>query len=110
LGGPIGLKGAATVIASSREHLLVNPTGGPEMASGGMGDVLSGIVGALLAQGVAPAEALCAGVYLHGLAADLVVEQTGYRALLASDVSDMIQAAVTATFDRAGTTVTACQL
>lgn len=110
LDGPIGLKGAATVIASSRERLLINPTGGPEMASGGMGDVLSGIIGALLAQGMKPADALCAGVYLHGLAADLVVKQTGYRALLAGDVSKMIQTAVATTLNRAGTTVAVCQL
>ncbi|MFH1740790.1 MAG: NAD(P)H-hydrate dehydratase [bacterium] len=100
LEGPIALKGAATVIASSREPLLINPTGGPEMASGGMGDVLSGIVGALLAQGVEPVDALCAGVYLHGLAADLLVERTGYRALLAGDVSRMIQAAMASVLDQ----------
>src|SRR6185369_467574 len=64
------LKGARTVIADQSGHLWVNPTGNPGMASGGMGDVLSGIIGGLLAQGLSPAEAACLGAYLHGLAAD----------------------------------------
>ncbi|HOE11854.1 MAG TPA: NAD(P)H-hydrate dehydratase [bacterium] len=94
LRGPVALKGAATVVAASGKLLVVNPTGGPEMASGGMGDVLSGIVGALLAQGCGPEDALYAGVYLHGLAADLLAGREGYRTLTAGDVSGMIQAAV----------------
>ncbi len=100
LNGPIALKGAGTVVAAPGQPLRINPTGGPEMASGGMGDVLSGVVGGLMAQGVTPLEALTAGVYLHGLAADLLVKQTGYRALLAGDVGSMIQGAVAELLDR----------
>ncbi len=99
LKGPIALKGPGTVIASPETPLAVNPTGGPEMASGGMGDVLSGLVGGLMAQGLSPLDALSAGVYLHGLAADLVVEHTGYRALLAGDVGAMVQEAITELLD-----------
>jgi len=101
LHGPVALKGAATVVAASGKPLAVNPTGGPEMASGGMGDVLSGIVGALSAQGCGPEDALYAGVYLHGLAADLLARREGYRALTAGDVSGMIQAAVARVSERA---------
>ncbi|HPA46397.1 MAG TPA: NAD(P)H-hydrate dehydratase [bacterium] len=101
LNGPVALKGAATVVAASGKPLLVNPTGGPEMASGGMGDVLSGIVGSLLAQGCGPEDALCAGAYLHGLAADLLARREGYCALTAGDVSGMIQASVAHVLGRA---------
>jgi ADP-dependent NAD(P)H-hydrate dehydratase / NAD(P)H-hydrate epimerase len=63
------LKGARTVIACSSE-LAICPTGGPQLGSGGTGDVLTGLVGALLAQGIEPFEAACAAVYAHGLAGD----------------------------------------
>ena len=79
------LKGARSVIADASGWLWVNPTGNPGMASGGMGDVLSGILGGLLAQGLPPAEAACLGVYLHGAAADRVAAD-GEVGLLASDV------------------------
>jgi NAD(P)H-hydrate epimerase len=65
----VALKGARTVVACSGE-LAVCPTGGPALGTGGTGDVLTGLVGALLAQGIEPFEAACAAVYAHGLAGD----------------------------------------
>jgi NAD(P)H-hydrate epimerase len=65
-----GLKGARTVIAEAGGFVWINSSGNPGMASGGMGDVLAGAVGGLLAQRLPPAEAACLGVYVHGLAAD----------------------------------------
>jgi hydroxyethylthiazole kinase-like uncharacterized protein yjeF len=71
------LKGYQTLIADRDGQVRVNPTGNPGMATGGMGDVLSGIIGALLARGVDPFEAACTGVYLHGLAGDMLKEEMG---------------------------------
>ena len=88
------LKGARTLTASPDGRIFVNTTGNPWMASGGQGDVLSGILGGLLAQGIAPEEALPFGVYLHGLAADNVAEQTGPAAVLATDVIRELPAAL----------------
>ncbi len=64
------LKGAGTVIAAPDGRTAVNPTGNPGMAAGGMGDVLTGLIGGLLTQGLDPWQAACLGVYVHGLAAD----------------------------------------
>jgi NAD(P)H-hydrate epimerase len=79
------LKGARSVIAADSGQLWINPTGNPGMASGGMGDVLSGILGGLLAQGLPPAEAACLGVYLHGAVADRVARD-GEVGLVASEI------------------------
>ena len=74
------LKGSTTVIAPpSDQPLLVNPTGTPWLATAGTGDVLSGLAGALLAQGLEPAQAGLAAAYLHGLAARLAVAPHGSR-------------------------------
>jgi NAD(P)H-hydrate epimerase len=86
------LKGARSVIATSDGCAWINPTGNAGMASGGMGDALSGIIGALLAQGVGAAEAARLGVYLHGAAADRVAADRGEIGLLASDVIDSVPA------------------
>jgi NAD(P)H-hydrate epimerase len=80
------LKGAGSVIAGPSGPVLVNPTGNPGMASGGTGDVLTGLVGALLARGLDPSAALPAAVYLHGRAGDLAAARVGLEALIASDV------------------------
>lgn len=80
------LKGARTVVAEPSSHAWVNPTGNPGMASGGMGDVLSGVIGGLLAQGLSPAEAARLGVYVHGAAADRAALEGGENGLIASDV------------------------
>jgi ADP-dependent NAD(P)H-hydrate dehydratase / NAD(P)H-hydrate epimerase len=79
------LKGAGTVIATEAGDVYVNTTGNPGMASGGTGDVLSGLIGGLLAQSWSPVQAACTGVYIHGLAGDLAAERLG-NSLLASDV------------------------
>jgi len=80
------LKGAASVIAAPDGTVLLNPTGNPGMASGGTGDVLTGIVGAFLARGLAAGDALAAAVYLHGLAGDVAAERMGEESLVARDV------------------------
>ena len=87
------LKGAGTVIVEKSGPLWVNMTGNPGMAKGGMGDALTGIIGAFLAQGMAPADAARAGVYIHGLAGDLACQAVGERALLTSDLIGHLGAA-----------------
>ena len=83
------LKGAGSVIAAPDGRWWINPTGNPGMASGGMGDVLSGMLVALLAQGLAPQAATLLGVYLHGAAADALVQRgIGPVGLTASEVID----------------------
>ena len=86
-GGTALLKGARTLIASPDGTLNVNATGNAGMATGGMGDTLTGIITALLACGLGAHEAASAGAYLHGLAGDLVKEAQGGKAgLLATDI------------------------
>ena len=84
------LKGSRSIVASPEGSVLINPTGNPGMASGGAGDVLTGIVGALLARGLPAARVLGAAVYLHGLAGDIAAERMGEEALVASDVIDAL--------------------
>jgi NAD(P)H-hydrate epimerase len=93
-GAVVALKGARTVVADPDGRVTLNPTGNPGMATGGTGDVLTGVAGGLLAQGVAPAAALSAAVYLHGLAGDLAAETRGEAGLVAGDVADAIPAAI----------------
>jgi hydroxyethylthiazole kinase-like uncharacterized protein yjeF len=82
------LKGAGSICASPDGQWCVNTTGNPGLASGGSGDVLSGIIGALLAQGLEPAKALRYGVCLHGSAADqCVTKGIGPNGLTASEVA-----------------------
>jgi len=71
----------------------VNPTGGPVLATAGSGDVLTGIIGGLLARGVDPMDAAAGGAYLHGLAGALAGRSTG-EGTLASDLIDRIPEAV----------------
>jgi len=82
------LKGARTLIATSDGRVFINPTGNPGMASGGMGDVLSGILAGLLTQGLEVADALKLGVFLHGFVADQAASARGEIGLIASDVID----------------------
>lgn len=86
-GGVILLKGAGSLVATA-DTLYVCPFGNPGMASGGMGDALSGMVGALLAQGLAPEASAVLGCLVHALAADRVAAGHGERGLLASDLVD----------------------
>jgi len=88
------LKGYQTLIADPEGQVRVNPTGNPGMASGGMGDVLSGIIGALLARDVDPFDAACCGVYLHGLAGDMLKEEMGDTGLAATDLAERVPAAI----------------
>ena len=83
-GGVVVLKGNGTLIAGAGA-LLLSDYGNPGMASGGMGDVLSGIIGSLLAQGIAPLEAAALAVCVHGAAADIAAED-GQSGLLATDL------------------------
>jgi NAD(P)H-hydrate epimerase len=83
-GGVVLLKGNGTVIAGS-DCWLLSDYGNPGMASGGMGDVLSGVIGSLLAQRLPALEAAALGACLHGAAADMAAEQ-GQRGLAASDL------------------------
>lgn len=79
------LKGHQTVITDGK-RTIINPTGNPGMASGGCGDVLTGIVTGLLAQGMDPFDAAWLGVYAHGLAGDLAAAELGEISLIASDL------------------------
>ncbi len=87
------LKGAPTVVADPAGEVWINPTGNPGLATGGSGDVLTGIIAALVGQHLDPATAARLGVFLHGLAADLAREDTGAAGLQPSDVIEYIPAA-----------------
>jgi NAD(P)H-hydrate epimerase len=80
------LKGAQTVVADPAGRVSLNPTGNPALASGGTGDVLTGLIGGYLAQGLSPWDAARLGVYLHGLAADYFAGSFGPRSLIAGDL------------------------
>ena len=84
------LKGARTIIAHPDGRVYINPTGNAGMASGGMGDVLTGMIAGLIVQGFTPEAACHAGVYLHGAAADTLVEDMGPYGYLAGDVINAI--------------------
>lgn len=85
-GGIVVLKGAGTVVASQNGECALVDVGNAGMSSGGMGDVLSGIIGALLAQKLTPYDAVCAGCVAHGAAADVLAHRFGMRGMLASDL------------------------
>jgi NAD(P)H-hydrate epimerase len=93
-GAVVVLKGARTVIASPDGTAAICPAGNPGMASGGTGDVLAGIVGGLLAQGLAPADAAALAVFAHGLAGDQVAARRGEVGLLARDLLAELPAAL----------------
>jgi NAD(P)H-hydrate epimerase len=80
------LKGAQTVVAAPDGRASINSTGNPALASGGTGDVLTGLIGGFLAQGLAPWDAARLGVYLHGLAADYFISRHGQRGMIAGDL------------------------
>ena len=89
-GATVILKGAPTVIASPESDAIVNLSGNPGMATGGTGDVLTGITAGLLAQGVSTEEAASIATYWHGLAGDLAAGRLGERGLLAGDIVSAI--------------------
>lgn len=80
------LKGAGTVIAHPNGRAVLNTTGNPGMATGGTGDVLAGVIGGLIAQGINQFEAAVCGVYLHGLAGDIVANDIGQSGMIAGDI------------------------
>jgi hydroxyethylthiazole kinase-like uncharacterized protein yjeF len=96
------LKGAATVIAGPDQRIAVCPTGNPGMAAGGMGDVLTGIIGGFLAQGLSPWAAACLGVYAHGLAGDrLAAKNNNFAAgYLASELAAELPIALQALYSQ----------
>jgi NAD(P)H-hydrate epimerase len=91
------LKGARTVVAHPDGRAAICPTGNPGMATAGTGDVLTGMIVGLLAQGLGPWDAACAGTYLHGLAGDLAAAERGLGGLTAGDVIEQIPHALTET-------------
>jgi NAD(P)H-hydrate epimerase len=88
------LKGHQTIVADPAGSVSVNPTGNAGMASGGMGDVLSGLLGAMLGRNNDPFEASRAAVYLHGLAGDLLRDKTADLGLTAMELADALPLAV----------------
>lgn len=85
-GGVIVLKGNGTIVVNEQCQSFVCKAGNPGMATAGMGDVLSGVIGALLAQGIAAGDAAQLGVWLHATAGDMSAHQNGERGMLASDL------------------------
>lgn len=88
------LKGPATLVSSPSGTTYINTTGNPGMATGGSGDVLTGVIAGLIAQGMDVFLAAAAGAYLHGLAGDLAAAVKGQRGLLAGDIAEMLPAAI----------------
>jgi len=84
------LKGAHTAIALPNGKCYFNSSGNPGMGTAGSGDVLTGVLTSLLAQGYTPERASILGVYLHGLAGDLAAQKTGQQALIAGDIIDCL--------------------
>jgi hydroxyethylthiazole kinase-like uncharacterized protein yjeF len=88
------LKGAPTVIAEPDGEVFINPTGNQGLATAGTGDVLTGIIAGLLAQGVDPGEAAAAGAYLHGYLGDMLFHEYGFVGFLAGDLAEAIPRAL----------------
>ena len=86
------LKGHRTLIATPKGEIFINPTGNPGLASGGTGDVLTGMIGGLICQGFDILSALQISVYLHGLAGDVVAQELGEKSLVATDIIKKIPA------------------
>jgi NAD(P)H-hydrate epimerase len=80
------LKGHRTLIATPKGEIFINPTGNPGLASGGTGDVLTGMIGGLICQGIDILSSLQISVYLHGLAGDTVAQELGEKSLVATDL------------------------
>lgn len=91
--GTVALKGAGSLVAGATGPVRLNRTGNPGMAGGGMGDVLTGLIAGLVAQGMEPGVATVAGVYLHGHAADQCTGE-GERGMLAGDLLPVIRSLV----------------
>jgi NAD(P)H-hydrate epimerase len=88
------LKSARTLVADPEGNVYINPTGNSGMATAGSGDVLTGVIAGLLAQGASPVEAAVAGVYVHGMAGDLGAEVKGKMGLIAGDILESVPEAL----------------
>lgn len=95
LNAVVVLKGANTIIASPDGNTYINLTGNPGMASGGTGDVLTGLIAGLIAQGNKPFEAASCAAFLHGLAGDMASWDKGEASLVAGDLIDCLPKAIT---------------
>lgn len=93
-GAVVALKGAGTVIATPEGEVYVNPTGNHGLASGGTGDVLSGMIAGFLAQGASAKDAAILGVYIHGMLADIYAEDFDPASLIAGDLLELLPAAL----------------
>jgi len=91
-GAVVALKGAGTVVTNGRQ-VYINTTGNPGMATAGSGDVLTGVVAALMGQGLGSLEATILGVHLHGLAGDLAAQRLGQISLMATDIIETLSQA-----------------
>ncbi|WP_067930082.1 bifunctional ADP-dependent NAD(P)H-hydrate dehydratase/NAD(P)H-hydrate epimerase [Alicyclobacillus kakegawensis] len=99
-GAVVLLKGYHSIIAHPDGRIAVNPTGDASLATAGTGDVLAGLIGGLLAQGLPPFAAAAAGAWIHGRAGELAGEAMGPASVMASDVIDNISRAIHLHFDR----------
>ena len=89
-GAVVLLKGADTVVTSGSGSTYINTTGNPGMATGGSGDVLTGVITALAASGIAPLDAARAGAFVHGMAGDLAAGKLGQWGMTATDIRDQL--------------------
>ena len=90
----VALKGAGTVVTDGQK-LYINKTGNPGMATAGSGDVLTGVITALIGQGLSNFDAAVLGVYVHGLAGDIAAEKIGQVSLMATDIAQALSDAFT---------------
>jgi ADP-dependent NAD(P)H-hydrate dehydratase / NAD(P)H-hydrate epimerase len=90
----VALKGSRTVIAAPGGSIYVNPTGNPGMASGGMGDALTGLITGLIAQGIDPLKATLLAVYIHGMIGDDIARERAPLGILATDIIERIPTAL----------------
>lgn len=92
-GAVILLKGAGTLVAMDKKGTYINTTGNPGMATGGSGDVLTGVIAALAAYGIDPLDAVRAGAFIHGMAGDIAAERLGQWGMTSVDIVEALPAA-----------------
>ena len=86
----VNLKGAPSMVGTSDGNIFINPTGNPGLAKGGSGDVLAGIIGGFMARGLDPATSAITGNFIHGEAADILLDIYGTTSLLPSDLIEVL--------------------